>query len=337
MTILDELRSVLPGDGDTTPEDTWELLRERITILSSRAWEGRNEWPAVQAWLNNFDGRSGLDVRIEQLHALYILSQFLYIGSVETRVLLQAIYRDLFMIPLIQEVRTSLDGTRNEVVVGQKVDEALVTTRFLGVGNPSESGVHLLYYFRQENALSKNLFMDSAAVFANEQRPDGSITRVLAQPAVDRYVFVDDICGSGKTAVDYSRNILSDILALKPNAKLHYLAMFASSDGLKNVRENTKFGENCGAVFELDESYRCLTAQSRIMHAAPPHIDGDNLRQMALWYGKMLLPHHPGGYDDSQLLLGFHHNTPDNTLPIVWAEGTSTEAWTPAFRRYPKF
>lgn len=72
------------------------------------------------------------------------------------------------------------------------------------------------------------------------------------------------------------------------------------------------------------------------MHAAPPHIDGKILREMALCYGKLLLPLHPGGFDDNQLLIGFHHNTPDNTLPIIWAEGTVTQAWTPAFRRYPK-
>jgi hypothetical protein len=125
-------------------------------------------------------------------------------------------------------------------------------------------------------------------------------------------------------------------VALNSNAKLHYLSMFASTEGLKNVREQTKFAENCGAVFELDESYRCLTEGSRIMHAAPPHIDGAVLREMVLWYGKLLRPNHPGGYENSQLLLGFHHNTPDNTLPIIWAEGSGSEVWTPAFRRYPK-
>ncbi|TMJ18651.1 MAG: hypothetical protein E6G92_02075 [Alphaproteobacteria bacterium] len=336
MSTLDDIRSILPGDGETTPEDTWDLLRQRVAILSLRAWEGRNEWPAVQAWLANFDGRSGIDMRVEKLHALFLLSQFLYIGNIETRVLLQAIYRDLFMIPLIQEVRQSLGNTRDEAQIEEGVQLALSRTRFLGVGNPSESGVHLLYYFRQENQLRKRLFMDSAAVFVNEQLPDGSHRRALSQPDINRYVFVDDICGSGKTAIDYSTNILADILALNSNAKLHYLSMFASTDGLQNVRDQTKFGQNCGAVFELDDSYRCLTEGSRIMRAAPAHIDGAVLREIALWYGNLLRPLHPGGYDNSQLLLGFHHNTPDNTLPIIWAEGSESEAWTPAFRRYPK-
>jgi len=337
MGLLDELRAILPGDDEITPEDTWELLRKRVTVLSLRAWEGRNEWPAIQAWLSNFDGKSGVPEKTEKLHALFLLSQFLYIGSIETRVLLQAVYRDLFIIPLIQKIRLSLKGTRDGKALERGVAEALSKTRFLGVGNPSESGVHLLYFFRQENELQKQLFMDSAAIFENVRSSDGGIHRRLAQPEVRNYVFVDDICGSGETAITYSNNVLADILACNPKAELYYLAMFASAHGLKRVREMTSFRDNCGAVFELDETYRCLTKSSRIMYAAPPHIDADTLRHMVQWYGKLLVPHHPCGFDDSQLLLGFHHNIPDNTLPIIWAEGSSAQSWTPAFKRYPKF
>ena len=336
MSLIDELNGLLPDPAEATVEDTWELLRQRITVLSERAWEGRNRWPDVQAWLGNFDGRSGLDPDTERLHALFLLSEFLFIGSVETRVLLQAIYRDLFLIPLIQEVRGTLGGTRDLHPVQMGVHAALRKTRFLGVGNPSESGVHLLYYFRQENGLPKSLFLDSAAMFTTTQQPDGTMLRALASPDVDRYVFVDDVCGSGETAMVYSRNILTELAVLKPDAKLHYLAMFASADGMERVRTMTRFGQNSGAVFELDESYRCLSGKSRILHAAPTHIDKDALRHITLTYGGLLWSDHPGGFDDNQLLLGFHHNTPDNTLPIIWYEGSETMPWTPAFKRYPK-
>jgi hypothetical protein len=336
MSLIDQLSALLPDSAEATVEDTWELLRHRVTILSERVWEGRNRWPEVQAWLGNFDGRSGLDPEIERLHALFLLSQFLFIGSIETRVLLQAVYRDLFLIPLIQEVRGALGGTRDLSAVRAGVYAALQKTRFLGVGNPSESGVHLLYYFRQENRLPKNLFLDSAAMFTTTQRPDGTTHRVLANPDIDHYVFVDDVCGSGETATVYSRNILTELAALKPDAKLYYLAMFASADGMNLVRTMTRFGGNSGAVFELDESYKCLSEKSRILRAAPTHIDKDALRRVAMTYGGLLWPDYPGGFDDNQLLLGFHHNTPDNTLPIMWWEGSRELPWIPAFKRYPK-
>jgi hypothetical protein len=331
MTDLDDLFAT----EEVTPEQTWDMLRVRITVLNERVWENRNQWPQVEAWLANFDGRAGFEPEVEKLHALFLLSQFLFIGSAETRVLLQSVYRDLFLIPLIQEVRASLGDSRDPAVVEAAVDEALAKTRFLGVGNPSESGVHLLYYFRQENQLSKRLFLDSAAVFTSSLGEDGKIERALTHPDVERYIFVDDVCGSGDTAAKYSEGIVTELLALRPDAKLHYLAMFATRKGIEKVR-TTKFGSGSAAVFELDDSYSCLSAGARILLDAPPHIDAATLEKVAMSYGGLLWPACPGGWGNNQLLLGFQHNTPDNTLPIIWAEGSSTLPWTPAFKRYAK-
>lgn len=331
MTDIDQLYDT----EEPTPEQTWESLRDRITVLNERVWENRNRWPRVEAWLANFDGRAGFDPEVEQLHALFLLSQFLFIGSAETRVLLQSVYRDLFLIPLIQEVRASHGGCRDPKIIEGAVDDALTKTRFLGVGNPSESGVHLLYYFRQENGLSKEPFLDSAAVFTSTVNENGKIERALAYPEVERYIFVDDVCGSGDTAAKYSDGIVTELLTLKPDAKLHYLAMFATKNGIAKVRK-TKFGDASAAVFELDDSYKCLSPSARILLDAPPHIDASVLQQVATSYGHLLWPGNSGGWDDNQLLLGFQHNTPDNTLPIIWAEGSTTHPWTPAFKRYAK-
>ena len=41
------------------------------------------------------------------------------------------------------------------------------------------------------------------------------------------------------------------------------------------------------------------------------------------------------GFGDCQLLLSLHHNTPNNTLPIIWYE-EDDENWTPIFKRYNK-
>ena len=111
--------------------------------------------------------------------------------------------------------------------------------------------------------------------------------------------------------------------------------MFATCKGIEKFR-TTKFGAGSAAVFELDDSYRCLSANARILLDAPPHIDATILEKVAMSYGVLLWPECPGGWDNNQLLLGFQHNTPDNTLPILWAEGTSTHPWTPAFKRYVK-
>ena len=59
--------------------------------------------------------------------------------------------------------------------------------------------------------------------------------------------------------------------------------------------------------------------------------------QMCRFYGSSLVPGDPFGYDNGQLLIGFHHNTPDNTLPIFWYDEPGGTSWTPIFKRYPKY
>lgn len=322
-----------PPNRDDDARDCHERLMDRILVLSDYAWERRIDKRSVEDWLANFDGRSGQDIDVEQLHALYLLSQFLYFGVREIRVLLQALYRDLYLIPLIQEVRKKLGGTRDSVSIDAALTAELKATRFLGVGNPSESGVHLLYYFRQENKLTKKHFLDTAEIF----KVDGA-TRSVRDKAIGRYVFLDDVCGSGDTAVDYSRNFLEELRRQRPKAHIAYHAIFATADGLKNVRENSVFGEHAKAVFTLDESYRSLSSKSRYFKLRPDPIDCALLTKVGLHYGKLLAPRHPGGFNNDQLLLGFSHNIPDNTLPIIWRDPTNGAPipWTAALRRYMK-
>ena len=80
----------------------WDTLGTRIVTLDERVWEGIANGPAVENWLGNFVGRTGAPVDLERLHALYLLSQFMYFGVREIRVLLKSMYRELFLLPLAQ-------------------------------------------------------------------------------------------------------------------------------------------------------------------------------------------------------------------------------------------
>lgn len=312
----------------------WDALITRLVTLDERVWEGKASGPAVSSWLDNFNGRTGATADLERLHALYILSQFMYFGSQEIRVLLRALYRELFLLPLAQRVRAE---TSDAVEFCTRMEEERSATRFLGVGNPSESGVHLLYYFRQENGLAKSAFLDSAQIY-DLVDVQGQRKRVPRHPQVKRYIFLDDICGSGETAVRYSSNLLPELLAERPEVEVWYFALFATADGLRRVGDETVFGTRCGAVYELDETYKWTALKSRYLSALPDGLYRSLLAALPFSYGRMLIPGHPLGYQGSELLLGFSHNTPDNTLPIIWYEqehGTSMN-WYPIFKRYPK-
>jgi hypothetical protein len=239
-SALDALRSIVGPDDSLDETRTCEQgLLQRILVLSDYAWERRIDQPAVERWLENFDGRSGLAPEVERLHALYLLSQFLYFGVREVRVLLHALYRDLFLIPLIQEIRRKNGNTRDPSTIEHELAVAMGQTRFMGVGNPSESGVHLLYYFRQEYGLRKHNFMDTAQIFSGY----GGARRIT-DPSIERYVFLDDVCGSGETACTYSTNILEELRAAKPKVQIAYHCLFATEAGLRRVREKTIFGDH---------------------------------------------------------------------------------------------
>lgn len=333
---VEALKAYLDEGAAGTDEGTFGLLRNRIMVLNARVWEHRVDWTHVERWLACFDGSSGHAADVERLHALYFLSQFLFFGGVEIRVLLRALYRDLFLAPLIQEVRRANRGTRDADVIRRGLGEAFARTRFLGVGSPSESGVHLLYYFRQENRLLKGQFLDTAQIL--ERDASSASGSKLRHPEVERYVFVDDVCGSGETAQRYSDDFLGEVAAANGDARFSYFAMFAKREGLERIRNGTVFGTDVDAVFTLDETYKCLSPTSRHLRSLPPGIDADVARQVARFYGARVLPSDPTGFDDGQLLIGFHHNTPDNTLPIIWMDGenASPVPWYAIFKRYPK-
>jgi hypothetical protein len=323
-----------PTSLDNEQIALWETLATRLVTLGERVWEGIANGPAVENWLDNFVGLTGVSADVERLHALYLLSQFMYFGAREIRVLLKALYRDHFLLPLAQRIRAQTTGEAEFVA---RMSEERAATRFLGVGNPSESGVHLLYYFRQENQLSKSVFLDSAQIYKMSNE-DSDRKRVPRHTEVKRYVFLDDMCGSGETAVRYSKDLLPDLIDQNKDIELFYLSLFASKDGLDRVRRETVFGERCGAVFELDESYKWAVSGSRYLSNLQPGLNSALLVSLATVYGTAIMPGHPLGYLGGQLLLGFFHNTPDNTLPVIWCDqpNGSHVSWYPIFRRYPK-
>jgi hypothetical protein len=323
-------------DEELVGENVRDRLLNRILILNDRAWENRLKQDKIDRWLKNFNGKSGTTEEIEHLHALFTLAQFMFFGSKEIRVLLNALYRDLFLCPLIQEIRSNAGNTRNLDAIRNGVIEALKTTRFLGVGNPSESGVHLLYYFRQENGLPKDLFLDAADIFEWDFSGGSKGRTTLKHPDVTRYIFLDDLCGSGETAEKYSNGFLKEMLVLQPKVEFSYFSLFATKDGIDYIDSRTLFKGNVRTVFELGQTYKFLSAESRYAKELPDGLDFNVVRKMQKTYGEILWPTDPYGYKDGQLLLGLHHNTPDNTLPTIWMDGSFNKEWVSIFKRYPK-
>lgn len=311
-----------------------ELIR-KIKILNETIWENRVTVAHIELWLNNFDKGPDESREEEFLHMLFLLAHFTYYGSREMRELLKALFRDLYKYPIIEEIRRNNSDTLDLNTINEIFQTALKETKFLGVGNPSESGSHLLYFFRQENRLAKELFIHAYEIISRKKDHYGNRVDSLQFPNVTRYVFLDDFCGSGHQAVKFFDDVVAELKHLAPSSKTSYCVLFATDVGLAHVRQNAHYDE-VRAIFELDDSYKCFSEASRYFLPKPDNIDRSLAYRLCKEYGKYLNPSHPLGYQDGQLLIGFNHNTPDNTLPIFWFEEIDGPRWSAIFRRYPK-
>jgi hypothetical protein len=309
-----------------------EILLQRVLLLVESVWRNGIREPDIDNWLAHFDGSATGDVRQERLCSLHLLSEFTYFGLRELRVLLKAGFLEHVARPALKRAREAAGGGRDMTRIRSLYSQEISRTRFLGVGNPSDSGSHLLYYFRQETGLSKELFISSHEIFDG---PVSEPSTAFREPELTRLVFIDDLLGSGQQATEYSATILRDVRAvasrLGKSVELVYLVLFAKPEGLAHAR-GTLFDRVC-AVHELADADMAFTSASRAFRKPPSGVDFAASQTVATHYGARIWPSFPLGYRNGQLMLGFHHNVPDNSLPIFWKKTTD---WTPILPRYMK-
>lgn len=311
---------------DSVQQDAYDALWRKVQVLSELAWESSCEAQAVQDWLENFDGQSGFDPATERLHALHLLGNFLFFGHREVRELLKSLYRDIFKYRLVEEIRMKHGNTLNADFIGRCFLEQLVTTRFVPLGNPSESSSHLLYYFRQVNALPTSYFAHvHDVIFRTDPRGRN----------VSLCVFIDDFSGTGQQAEEYAAHVVPE-LRERTQCQLHYYVLIATRDALDRIRSTNAFDE-VGCVVELTSEYRAFSDDALYYMDEGDEtylLSKDTMKNIAYTYGKVLEPDDPLGFADGQLLLGFAHNVPDNTLPIF---RSARPDWPAPFPRYPKW
>lgn len=324
-----------------------DILRSNIKRLNELIWKCIDD-EFIERWLDNFQ-QDGNQQPSERLHALYFLSQVMYFGYDEIRELLRALYRDLYKYPIVEQIRRENNDTTDLELINSLFRKELEKTRFLGLGNPSESGYFLLYLFRQENDLPKNLFVNTHEIFKREVKPvehkrdrlsekvTVTVEASLRYPEVTRYVFVDDLCGSGSQAKRYSKGPIGQIKAINPDIETYYFTLFATESGLEEVESKSGF-DHVKSVCLLDKTYKCFSDESRYFpeRVCSEGIDKEFAEHICRHYGSRLVPDNPLGFGDSQLLMAFAYNTPNNTLPVFWHDGTDEFPWQPIFRRHSK-
>jgi hypothetical protein len=315
-------------------KDINQKLHEKVKLFNATLWDNKANIKKVNSWLGNF-------VDDENVHALYLLTQFIYFSDFQIKKMLVSTYRDFFKYRQIEKIRIENDDTLNETFIKEEYKKVLSKTRFVSLGNPAESSAHLMYNFRIENQLSKDLFISDSEISA-------------CSDDIEHFVFIDDICASGHQAVEYTFDNIPIIREKFPNAKIYYFMLIGTKGGKAHIKDKSNF-DFIDSVLELDETYKCFSPTSRIFKNKEDIIDIEVIKQFSGDAGKELIKsiihrQNPNlleheleesadlnkyGYNDGQLLIAFSHNTPDNTLPIFWY-GEDMLSWNPIFKRANK-
>lgn len=309
--------------------------KQKIKLLNETIWERKVSEQKIDDWLSNFKDE-------EKVHALYLLTQFIYINQFQVKSLLKSLFRDFYKYREIERIRRDNSNTLDFDFINQQFNIVLSKTRFVPLGGVSESSSYLMYPFRQLNKL------DEYQHFFTENDIRTKIEDV------EHFIFIDDLCGSGTQAIDYALDILPIINNNFPMAKTSYLMLIGTKEGKSNVITNSDF-DYVDSVLELDSTYKCFDENSRVFESKDEIINIDLIERFCGKYGKVLIKSildklYPTadptkiaseadlnklGFSDGQLLIGFNHNTPDNTLPIFWYNEEEV-AWNPVFERVNK-
>jgi hypothetical protein len=193
---------------------------------------------------------------------------------------------------------------------------------FVGYGQAGKSGASMVYVFKQSHDLRMLKYSELFEFLHTPQQ----------LTAIEQVFLLDDFLGSGDQArttwiKEIQGKSFEAVSKENPHLKFTYLVLLGFKEGRKSVEENTPMKVIIGE--ELDERFKCFSNVS-VIYEDP--IERDKAREVMERKGRMLYQY-PLGYDNMELAVSFYHNTPDNSLPVIWKrkdDGT----WYPLFERF---
>jgi hypothetical protein len=237
---------------------------------------------------------------------------------------LEVLFRDHYVYPFVQLQKSAGVPWEN---IRANLEVAIVNeTRFVAVGGAAESGHSFLYDFRKANDLP----MEAFAIDQDVIEVVSSQKIAVTPPSLRHLIYVDDFCATGQQVNDRAGRLIRLLKTYRPDIKISYYLLFATESAIANLKGSGLF-DNVAAAVVFDPDYRVFGESSHFYKTPIPGVNLQVGREIMQGYGSLLFSD-PLGFKNSQLLVGFNHNTPDNTLPVFWA----SESWQPIFHRAHK-
>ncbi len=288
----------------------------KFRVLINTVWKDKGiTIPRIEEWVQNFNGAS-LDEDKERALMIKLLEHFLFIGADERKELSRSLFtnlcRDLTAYPVGD------DSSSAKKIISERLNK----TRFAAVGGPSESSTMILYEIRTFNGLPNSIIPDLENLLEQVERGE-----------VEYIIFIDDFCCTGQQVKERETKFINNVRTMNPNIYIGYRLLCATKSAINNLTASKLF-DSVDASMVFDDDYKSFNQNSVFFKDREKDLELS--KTVAHEYGRSLwCDKHSLGYKGSQMLLGFVHNVPDNTLPIFWFN-ENPEKWCSIFPRAHK-
>ena len=138
---------------------------------------------------------------------------------------------------------------------------------------------------------------------------------------IDRIVIIDDICGSGGSLISFIEEHQKDFT----NKTIYYLVIHAMEEGIKNIVDYQKKTGITIKVMPINTSVKAFSC--------PELTEKDRQRISSYSKDLEIKDDYIFGWENSEALVAFWNNTPNNTIGLFWNNTNKYTAPLPRVKR----
>lgn len=302
---------------DFADREGWERLRrdeERAFVQPEEILSVTERWPPfrgsrvgaedVRAWLTQFGPPKSQRLMFQ------LLTKLQFVSNTQVREWLRA-SQAIVDRELAQQLPDRFGPGR------ERRSDILVVR----VGGPAKSGAVFSKLYADENSIYIKNVIDADRLIERLEDPEAGKVSAL--------VIVDDFVGSGQSLADSVRDLATSLPT--PGLPIFVVALLGFETGRVTIEKSLKAVLNPVTVHfchPLSDEDRAFAPTSR---AFDDPTSREEARTNAAEIGARIVTRNPLGWHDGQALIVFESHVPNNSLPILWAEGKN---WRPLFPRF---
>jgi hypothetical protein len=298
----------LPRNSDTYVRG---ILDRCNALIDVGIWEGIDRF-RLRAWFQNFQGDD------ERYFAACLLDSLVYRSEFQTYALMEQLLQRCLPLGILKEAKRTNRRDWQECLSNPHRDPGVRLVPVIRPDDPpTKSATLLARLYRRAFGLSENWMVWPWQIEAEKKN------------GVKCFVFIDDFLGTGSQFQRFlTKFAVEQSLA---GTRAVYAPLIAHESGRRLLDDQHPSIVVCSAE-TVDENYGMFGRQNRFF------TDGVNTSASAKAFYRSLLNRRQlrigqdylYGFGGLALAIGFHHGTPNNSIPLIWWK---TPDWQPLFDR----